>query len=307
MTQESPLEFTGPASQVRREVAARLAAAGVPSADVDAAWLVAEVLETTPPRLALGGELDADQANILAAWVARRTEREPLQHILGSAAFRHLSVAVGPGVFVPRPETETLVDLALTVLAGAVAAGGMPDGAATRAVDLCSGSGVIALALATERPGTTAWAVELDSRARGWLDRNVAAHQQLLAQQGSAVVVVAGDATAPPEAVPRGVDVVTCNPPYIPDDAVPRDPEVAQHDPAVALYGGPDGLDVVRGVVAAAATLLRPGGWLLIEHGDQQGADDGVPGVVAAHGGFSDVADHCDNAGRPRVTVARRL
>ena len=232
--------------------------------------------------------------------------REPLQHILGSAAFRHLSVAVGPGVFVPRPETETLVELALSVLESDGLSGGISDAASTRAVDLCSGSGVVALALATERPGTTVWAVELDSHARGWLDRNVAAHQQVLAQRGSAVVVVAGDATAPPQTVPRGVDIVTCNPPYIPDAAVPRDPEVALHDPAIALYGGPDGLDVVRGVVGVAAELLRPGGWLLIEHGDAQGGHDGVPGVVSAHGGFVDVADHRDDAGRPRVTLARR-
>lgn len=301
MTQESPA-FHGTASQVRRQIAAQLAAAGVPSADVDAGWLVAEVLGTTPPRLALSGDLDVAQANILAGWVARRAAREPLQHILGSAAFRHLSVAVGPGVFVPRPETETLVDLALGVLAG-----GPTDGQPTRAVDLCSGSGVIALSLATERPDTSVWAVEVDTHARDWLARNVAAHEQSLAQRGSAVIVVAGDATAPPEDVPRGVDVVTCNPPYIPDEAVPRDPEVARYDPAIALYGGPDGLDVVRGVVSAAATLLRPGGWLLIEHGDQQGAHDGVPGVVSAHGGFADVLDHLDNAGRPRVTVARRI
>lgn len=279
-----------------------LTQAGVPSPDVDAGWLVAEVLDTTPTRLALGADVSADQAEQLAAWVARRADREPLQHILGSAAFRHLQVAVGPGVFVPRPETETLVDLALGALAG-----GVTDGQSTRAVDLCSGSGVIALSLAAERPGTTVWAVELDSRARDWLERNVAAHEQSLAQQGSAVVVVAGDATAPPETVPRGVDVVTCNPPYIPDEAVPRDPEVARHDPPIALYGGPDGLVVVRGVVAAAATLLRPGGWLLIEHGDQQGAQDGVPGVVSAHGGFVEVTDHLDNAGRSRVTVARRV
>lgn len=286
---------------VRRKVAATLAQAGVPSADVDAGWLVAEVLGVTPTQLALGAELNPDQAQRLAEWVARRSDREPLQHILGTAAFRHLEVAVGPGVFVPRPETEVLVDLAL----GALAAGVGVDVSA-RAVDLCSGSGVIALALAMERPGTAVWAVELEAAARAWLQRNVAAQQQLLAQRGSAVTVVAGDATSPPAEVPRGVDVVTCNPPYIPDAAVPRDLEVARYDPAAALYGGPDGLDVVRGVVVAAAELLRPGGGLLIEHGDEQGADDGVPGVVAAHGGFVDVVDHRDHAGRPRVTVARR-
>lgn len=301
MTGETPQVFTGSASAVRRRVAAVLADADVPSADVDAGWLVAEVLGTTPAMLALRGDLEHDQALRLAELVARRSAREPLQHILGTASFRHLQVAVGPGVFVPRPETELLVDLALGALAD-----GMPDGESATAVDLCSGSGVIALSLAMERPGTSVWAVELDQAARGWLARNVTAHGQMLAESGSQLVVVAGDATAPQADVPRGVDIVTCNPPYIPDDAVPRDPEVARYDPEVALYGGPDGLDVVRGVVAAAAELLRPDGWLLIEHGDAQGAADGVPGVISAHGGFTQVRDHRDYADRPRVTVARR-
>lgn len=278
-----------------------LAEAGVPTADADAGWLVADVLATSPTMLALHGDVTAGQAERLTALVARRASREPLQHILGSAAFRHLELAVGPGVFVPRPETEVLVQLALDALADEV-----PAGHSVRAVDLCSGSGAIALALATERRNCHVWAVELDEQARVWLQRNVAAHEELLADAGSRVVVVAGGAAAPPPEVPGSVDVLTCNPPYIPDDAVPRDLEVAQHDPAVALYGGPDGLDVVRGVVAAAADLLRPGGWLLIEHGELQGGDDGVPGVVTAHGSFTDVSDHPDLAGRPRVTAARR-
>lgn len=297
--------FTGPAARVRRHVASLLAEAGVPSADVDAGLLVAHVLGTSPPMLAMSADVGPDPADRLAGLVARRAAREPLQHILGSAGFRYLQLAVGPGVFVPRPETEVLVQLALEGLAGEV-----PPERGARVVDLCSGSGAVALALATERPGTTVWAVELDGDARVWLERNAASYEGLLADRGSRVSVIAGDATRLPAEVfadlAHTTDVITCNPPYIPDEAVPRDPEVARYDPAIALYGGPDGLDVVRGVVAAAAGLLRPGGWLLIEHGDQQGGSDGVPGVVAAHGGFADVVDHHDLAGRPRVTVARR-
>lgn len=301
MSTDSSQDFIGSASAVRRVVAAQLADAGVSSPEAEAGWLVAEVLDTSPPMLAMAGDLNEQQGERLGGFVSRRVAREPLQHILGVAAFRNLEVAVGPGVFVPRPETEVLVDLALERL-GAEVSPGEP----ATAVDLCSGSGVIALALATERPFTAAWAVELDEAAQVWLRRNVAAYEQLLAERESSVTVVAGDATAAPAEVPRMADLVTCNPPYIPDGAVPRDPEVALHDPPAALYGGPDGLDVVRGVVAAAAELLRPGGWLLIEHGDEQGGPDGVPGVVVAHGGFTQVADYRDLAGRPRITVAQR-
>jgi len=268
--------------------------------------LVAAVAGTTPAGLVTIDALDEDQQRVLAEWVARRARREPLQHILGDAAFRHLTLQVGPGVFVPRPETEVLVDLARDLVDGH--AHGAGRAVRPVLVDLCAGSGAIALALATECQGVDVWAVELHDPARAWLERNLAAHREPLNAAGSTVTVVVADATADPLPELAGrVDVVTCNPPYIPDEAVPRDPEVARFDPPPALYGGPDGLDVVRGVIATAASLLRPGGWLLVEHGDAQGwQDGGVPQLLVDHVAFDDVDDRTDLAGRPRVSIARR-
>ncbi|MFZ1670626.1 MAG: hypothetical protein WAT65_06730, partial [Candidatus Nanopelagicales bacterium] len=145
-----------------------------------------------------------------------------------------------------------------------------------------------------------------------WTGRNIDRHRQQVASVGSTVELVAGDAGKSDEVLTHLlglVDVVTCNPPYIPQDAVPRDPEVRDYDPPEALYGGDDGLDVVRAVVRSAARLLRPGGTLLIEHGDHQGFEAGqlgVPGAVEQSGDFLDIIDHLDLTERPRVTVATR-
>ena len=304
--------YSGRPADVRRAVSAQLAAAGVPTPDADAGWLVAAAAGTTPAALVAVESLDDEQRRVLARWVRRRVQREPLQHILGTAAFRYLTLQVGPGVFVPRPESEVLVDVAMARLSAIRSNADHPDHneQAPRpvVVDLCAGSGAIALAMATECRGIDVWAVELHTAARDWLQRNVAAHSEQLAARASTCRVVAADATADPlPELTERVDVVTCNPPYIPEQAVPRDPEVAKFDPAPALYGGPDGLDVVRGVINSAAGLLRPGGWLLIEHGDAQGwQPGGVPPLLAAHGAFVDVSDLPDLAGRPRVSVARR-
>ncbi len=223
----------------------------------------------------------------------QRAARVPLQHLTGRAPFRHLELAVGPGVFVPRPETEQLAGWALDRLAG------IP---APVVIDLGSGSGALALAIANEHPGARVTAVERDPGAIEWTRHNAAAQA---AAGDTPVEVVSGDMTDPRllRALDGSVDLVVSNPPYVPDGArVPR--EVADHDPPLALWGGPDGLDVVRGLLSTAARLLRPGGWLGIEHADQQGTS--LPALVRAHGGFGDVADHPDLAGRPRFTTARR-
>lgn len=291
---------------MRDQARGQLSAAGIDSAVSDADWLLADVLGVSRSALVAEPELSNHQAEQFRALVARRAGREPLQHLLGHAWFRHLTLAVGPGVFVPRPETEFLVDLAL--LSPTLARTGQP----AIVVDLCAGSGAIALALATERPATHVVAVELLPAALAWTRRNVDSHGQQLAGVGSKVEVVAGDAGTADALLPSllgSVDVVTCNPPYIPVASVPRDPEVRDYDPAEALYGGDDGLDVVRAVVRAAARLLRPGGTLLIEHGDAQGIEAGrlgVPTVVADCGDFADVVDHRDLTDRPRVTAATR-
>ncbi|WP_244522428.1 peptide chain release factor N(5)-glutamine methyltransferase [Geodermatophilus africanus] len=275
------------------DAAQRLAAAGVASPRVDAELLLAHVLGVTRTGLLTLGEVPDDAAARFEALAGQRADRVPLQHLTGRAPFRHLELAVGPGVFVPRPETEQLVEWALARLAGV---------AEPVVVDLGSGSGAIALSIAHEHPGARVTAVERDPGAIEWTRHNAAARA---AAGDRPVEVLSGDMTDPGllAELDGTVDLVVSNPPYVPDGAtVPR--EVADHDPPLALWGGPDGLDVVRGLLRTAARLLRPGGGLGIEHADQQGG--ALPALVRASGGWTDVADHPDLAGRPRYTTAHR-
>jgi len=285
----------------------RLAIAGVPSPRVDAELLLAHVLDVPRGRMFLSDPADPSAVMRFEALLVKRAARVPLQHLLGEAPFRHLTLAVGRGVFVPRPETESVAELGIRMLREA------PEDSRL-AVDLCTGSGAIALALATEVPGSTVHAMELDEAAAAWARRNVEENAAAVAAVGSTLELHVGDATAAHlEALAPLVglvDVVVTNPPYIPDAAVPRDPEVALHDPPRALFGGPDGLDVVRGLAVAAAALLRPGGVLVVEHGDEQGERGGaagVPHVLREHGAFRDVDDHVDLGGRDRATTAVRV
>lgn len=273
--------------------AVRLAAVGVASARADAELLAAHVLGIPRGRLALANGFADDQLRAFEALVNRRAQREPLQHLTGTAPFRHLEVAVGPGVFVPRPETELLAGWGITA---ARAAGAIPI-----VLDLCSGTGAIALAVAQEVPGAVVYAVERAPEALHWLRRNVA---ERAAAGDAPVTVVAADVTRADllAELAGAVDVILCNPPYVPDGAdVP--PEVRDHDPADAVFGGPDGLGVARPVVARAAALLRPGGVLGIEHDETQSG--AVPGLLARDGRFEGIERHTDLAGRPRFTTAR--
>lgn len=279
-----------PLRAVLRDAAARLAAAGVPSPDHDAAELVAHVLGTTRSRLALHADLPDAAAADLEGLLARRVAREPLQHLTGSAAFRYVDVAVGPGVFTPRPETELLAGWGVDRAREVLAAGRPPV-----VVDLCTGSGAIALAVATEVPEATVHAVELSEDALRWAERNLS---------GSGVDLRHGDlATAFPD-LDGGVDVVLCNPPYIPLEAYESvAPEARDHDPHLALFSGEDGLVAMRVLEATAARLLRLGGLVGAEHADVQG--ESAPAVFAAAGRWREVADHADLAGRPRYLTAR--
>jgi release factor glutamine methyltransferase len=238
-------------------------------------------------------DVPAAAAARFTALVGERAARVPLQHLTGRAPFRHLELAVGPGVFVPRPETEQLAGWALDRLAGL---------AEPLVVDLGSGSGALALAIAQECPRARVTAVERDPQALAWTRHNAAART---AAGDPPVTVVEGDMTDGRllTELDGRVDVVVSNPPYVPDGAgLPR--EVADHDPPLALWGGPDGLDIVRGLLVTAARLLHPGGWLGIEHADQQGG--ALPALVRASGGWVHVEDHADLTGRPRYTTARR-
>jgi len=283
-----------------RAATARLAAAGVPSPRADAELLAASVLGLRRGELAAaslrGSHLTAEQAGELARLVARRERREPLQHLLGRAPFRGLELAVGPGVFVPRPETETTAGVAVDAALSVAAAGRSP-----LVVDLCTGSGAIALAVASEAPSALVVAVELDTAAHAWARRNLDAHPA-----GERVRLVQGDATAPDllAELDGTVDVVASNPPYVPPGAVPREPEVRDHDPALALWGGgDDGLEVPRGVVARAAALLAPGGLLVVEHAEVQGP---ALRALLAPPVWSGASTSDDATGRPRATSARR-
>lgn len=292
-----------------RAAAHTLAAAGVPSPRVDAEALLAHVLDLEVPELRraviLGERVSESDLAAYQRLVEQRADRVPLQHLTGVAHFRALSLRVGPGVFVPRPETEVLVDLALADLQRrASALGTAGDGSAVRTgtdpvvVDLCTGSGAIALALAEEWPGAQVHAVELSEDAHAWAAAN-------LVHTGLAVDLRLGDATTAFADLLGQVDVVVSNPPYIPPGNVPVDPEVRDHDPEVALYGlGEDGLQVPLAVAARAARLLVPGGVLLMEHADVQGED--LVRRLAASRDWVDVADHRDLTGLPRVVRAVR-
>jgi release factor glutamine methyltransferase len=283
---------------VLRAAAERLDHAGVVTARGDAERIAAHVLGMSPGELAaaaIGGRtLGREHADRFDRLVDQRADRVPLQHLTGRAPFRYLELDVGPGVFVPRPETEVVAGLAID----AALALDRPV-----VVDLCTGSAAIALSVAVEVPGATVVALEVDPHAHAWARRNV----EHLAP--GAVDLRLGDVAGADAAVladlAAGVDVVVANPPYIPAWARPLDPEVAEHDPHTALYGGgEDGLTVPAAVVRAAAGLLRPGGLLVMEHGDLQGP--AARALAEGAGGWTGVRTAPDHTGRDRALLARR-
>jgi release factor glutamine methyltransferase len=269
------------------QAAQRLADAGVPSPRFDAEELAAFVHGVK--RGALHTVPDAEFDARYWEAVARREAREPLQHITGRAFFRYLELQVGPGVFVPRPETESVVGWAIDAVRAM-------DVAEPLIVDLCTGSGAIALALAQEVPRSRVHAVELSEQALEWARKNTA---------GSKVDLRHGDAfTAFPD-LDGQVDLVISNPPYIPlTEWEHVAPEARDHDPELALFSGPDGLHAIRGIARAAHRLLRPGGVVVVEHADSQGGQ--VPWIFEEDAGWADAADHPDLNNRPRFTTARR-
>ncbi|HWH26353.1 MAG TPA: peptide chain release factor N(5)-glutamine methyltransferase [Pseudolysinimonas sp.] len=280
--------------QLRDRAVAVLAAAGVPTPDVDAELLIGHVLGVTrgevQAAVVTDRGIESEQADRVLELVERRAAREPLQHITGRAAFRSLELAVGPGVFVPRPETEFVAQIAID------AAFAVPS-PAPHIVDLGTGSGAIAISVATEVPHAQVTAVEMSPEAFVWARQNVresGADNLTLVCADLAVAVPQLDGT---------VDVVISNPPYIPLGAIPRDPEVRLYDPDLALYGGVDGLDVVRVLSIRAAALLRPGGLLILEHGELQGAE--IRDLLAADGWLA-AATTRDLLGRDRATTALR-
>jgi release factor glutamine methyltransferase len=283
-----------PVAEVLRDLEARFAVAGIPDPRVDAELLVGHVLQTSRGGVQAaairGDRMPASAAADLLPLVDRRCAREPLQHLTGVAPFRSLELAVGPGVFVPRPETEMVAQLAIDAL-GAVAA------PAPIAVDLGTGSGAIALAMATEVPHARVFAAENSVDAFIWTKENVAR-----AAATNVTLAFIDLADAFPE-LDGTVSVVASNPPYVPDDAIPRDPEVRLYDPPAALYGGPDGLDAVRQLSRVGLRLGHPGATLVIEHGEWQGA--AIRDLLTADG-WRSAATHPDLTARDRATTAVR-
>lgn len=266
--------------------ATALSAAGIDSARVDAEELAAHAAGTDRGRLALLDRVDDEFVTRYRTLIAARRSRVPLQHLTGTAAFGPVTLRVGPGVFVPRPETEA-------VLAWAI---GQPLGPRPVIVDLCTGSAALALALARHFPAARVIGIDDSEAALGYARHNCA---------GTAVQLVRADVTAPgllPD-LDGAVDLVVANPPYIPDGAV-LDPEVADHDPPHALFGGADGMAVIAAVVALAGRWLVPGGRLAVEHDDTTSAD--TVQLVSGTALFDEVTARPDLAGRPRFVTATR-
>ncbi|OUC78282.1 peptide chain release factor N(5)-glutamine methyltransferase [Gordonia lacunae] len=284
-----------PVSGELRAGTTRLAAAGIDSPRRDAEWLMAHVLGIDAGRLVLVDTIEGAAARAFRSAIERRAQRIPLQHIVGTAAFGPVELAVGPGVFIPRPETEYLLEWAVDRLRE------RPGPAI--AADFCSGSGALAIGVAAMSPETRVVAVEADEDALVWLRRNVTGVTAVI---GSRVEVIAADVTDPEQiadAVPVGsVSVLVTNPPYVPLDAA-IGPEVV-HDPARAVFGGADGMSVIEPMVPVIARTLAPGGVVGIEHDDTTA--DAVAACLRAHGDFVDVTRHADLTGRPRFVTARR-
>jgi len=271
--------------------AASFAAAGIEQASVDAELIAAHVLKVSRgelgAKMVTGETFDANQSELFSVLVEKRAARVPLQHLTGVANFRNLELQVGPGVFVPRPETEVLVGLAIAALTEATS---------PIVVDLGTGSGAIALSIAQEVPQAKVFAVELNPDSISFTRKN-------FERYGQNATLVEGDMADAFENLNGQVQLLVSNPPYIPLDMVPKDPEVHLHEPKLALYGGEDGMSLVHVVLAVANRLLVSGGKLLIEHADIQGE---ITRRLASEAGFIDVATHQDLAGRDRALSATK-
>ena len=273
-----------------RAAAQILADAGVPSPRVDAELLAEHLLGVGLGRLRAMMLGDTPAPEGYAELVAERARRIPLQHITGTAHFRYLQLAVGPGVFIPRPETESVVQLVIDRLQELVASGVRGP----RVVDLGTGSGAIAGSVAHEVPEAEVHAVEFSEFAHAWAAKNL---------QPLGVSLIRGDLRDALPELNGTVDVVVSNPPYIPAEAIPNEPEVALHDPPEALYGGgADGMELPTAAAASAARLLVPGGYFVMEHAEVQAA--WIASMLARTGRWTNISTHLDLNGKERATSA---
>lgn len=290
------------AADVIRDAAVQLREAGIETPEHDAKLLLAEAagveLRDVDKALLMGEELGtAEQLARFQSMLARRAKREPLQYITGHAPFRYLDLKVGPGVFIPRPETETVVQAGLDWLTEH----GMIH---PRVVDLCAGSGAIGLSVVSEVPGSQVWAVELSLNTAEWTNRNLAETAKRYPSIASNYQLEIADATslATLAQLDGTIDIVITNPPYVPESDVPEQPEVRDWDPELALYGGSmDGTLIPERIIERAYRLLKPGGALVMEHDVTQG-DRLVAYAKAA--GFTTASTGRDWTGRDRYLFA---
>lgn len=268
------------------DAAQRLSRAGFPSGLTDARILLAHLLDENPGRLALIETVPEEIVAEFGTLLERRLAGSPVQHLTGVAHFRYEEIRVGPGVFIPRPESELLVDRALQLLSAS---------ASRRVVELCAGSGAISRSIARELGGTTQWAVEISQAAWPYLVGNL---------EGTHVTPVLADMADALRDLDGTVDLVVVNPPYIPTgmrDLLPVD--VAGVDPDLALFGGADGLSAIRVVSRVAERLLRPGGWVIVEHDESHAA---AAAALFGAPAFDGARTLDDLAGRPRAVLAER-
>ena len=284
------------------DIELRLKNANVSSPRFDAESLVAFVLNTSRNRVGLISEISDEQYRDIEKLVEKRVRRIPLQHLTGEQGFRHLVLSVGPGVFIPRPETEILVESVIRYI---------KDRNQDRiiVVDFCSGSGAIALSIAKECSNVEVFAIEKSTEAFKYLEINYQKYEEEITSHNCKVHLIQADINSEIEVLNNligQIDVVVSNPPYIPEKMVPKEIEVKDHDPSVALYGGKDGLEIVRVVVQKANKLLKKGGLLAIEHSDLQGNPDNelsVPYILKETDSFEKIEDRKDLNALPRYCV----
>lgn len=284
------------------DIELRLKNANVSSPRFDAESLVAFVLNTSRNRVGLISEISDEQYRDIEKLVEKRVRRIPLQHLTGEQGFRHLVLSVGPGVFIPRPETEILVESVIRYI---------KDRNQDRiiVVDFCSGSGAIALSIAKECSNIEVFAIEKSTEAFKYLEINYQKYKEEITSHNCIVHLIHADINSEIEVLNNligQIDVVVSNPPYIPEKMVPKEIEVKDHDPSIALYGGKDGLEIVRVVVQKANKLLKKGGLLAIEHSDLQGNPDNefsVPYILKETDSFEKIEDRKDLNALPRYCV----
>lgn len=284
------------------DIELRLKNANVSSPRFDAESLVAFVLNTSRNRVGLISEISDEQYREIEKLVEKRVRRIPLQHLIGEQGFRHLVLRVGPGVFIPRPETEILVESVIRYIKD-------KNQERVLVVDYCSGSGAIALSIAKECANVEVFAIEKSVEAFKYLEANYLKYKEEINSHKSKVHLINADINDEINELNTligQIDVVVSNPPYIPENMVPKEIEVKDHDPALALYGGKDGLEIVRIVIDKSQKLLKKGGLVAIEHSDLQGNPEqelSVPYLLKTSNSFEKIEDRKDLNALPRYCV----